>query len=131
MKTAITCVRTAAGWKLAAGPDIAADKQRRDANGMGSNWPDGILEVRFQMSNGVARTWSKEKAQTIVRQFNEAEARVAQKSAGAAEQRAKADAERKAQEEAAAKQHQESEAHQEAMKKKEEAKKEAKKLSGK
>jgi gamma-glutamylcysteine synthetase len=98
MRTATTLYRTAAGWTLAAGPDVPADKQRTNFNNIGDNWPKDVTEVQFQLGDSPAKRRTKERAQSITSSVKQAEARVAAKLANAE----KAAAELKAKEAAAA-----------------------------
>lgn len=86
MITATTLHRTKDGWKLAAGPEKRADKQRYEFNNIGANWPKDVLEIRYQPSNGPAKTRSQEKAKAIAAQTAGAEKKAAEKIALAATQ---------------------------------------------
>lgn len=96
MRTATTIHRTAAGWVLAAGPDVPADKQRASFNNIGDHWPKDVLEVRFQFADQPAKSRDKERATTIAAQIRNAEKKAAEKLENAAklDAAAKANAER-------------------------------------
>lgn len=84
MRTATTIHRTAAGWVLAAGPDVPADKQRANFNNIGDHWPKDVLEVRFQFGDQPFRTRDREQATTIAAQIRNAEKKAAEKLENAA-----------------------------------------------
>lgn len=79
MITATTLHRTKDGWKLAAGPDKRADKQRYEFNNIGANWPKDVIEIRYQPSHGPAKTRSQEKAEALAAQTVNAEKKAAEK----------------------------------------------------
>lgn len=79
MITATTLYRTKDGWKIAAGPDKRADRQRYDFNNIGTNWPKDVIEVRYQPSNGPAKSRSQEKAEAIANQTANADKKAAEK----------------------------------------------------
>jgi hypothetical protein len=81
MRTAITLHRKKDGWRLAAGPDERADKQRHAFNNIGANWPKDVEEVRFQFGDGKARTATESKAKNIAQQVKDADKRAAEKLA--------------------------------------------------
>lgn len=93
MKTATTCVRTDKGWELLHGPDVNADKQRKDFHRIGHKWPEGVLAVRFHMDGLKARTWDRSKAETVATRFkiaNQMADEQAKKAEQAANESAKA-----------------------------------------
>jgi len=96
MRTAITLGKNKDGWVLISGPEVPADKQRARYNDIGTKWPDGITEVRFQLNDGVAKVRTKAKADAIAHQTKNAEKRATDKLAIAA----KVEEERKKAEEA-------------------------------
>src|SRR4051794_29996366 len=65
MRTSITLARTGAGWLLLAGPDVPAEIQRRRFAEVAEEWPDGIIEIRYQPNDGRAKTLLRNKAETV------------------------------------------------------------------
>ncbi len=77
---------------------IPADKQRRDFNNLGGNFPKDVVEIHY--CEGPFKTRHKDKSANVAKQIADAEKRAADKLANSrkiqAEQEAKYDAERKA-----------------------------------
>lgn len=83
MRTAITLGKTRDGWKLISGPEVPADKQRANFNDVGAVWPDGLLELRFQLNDGPAKLRTRQKAEAVAYQTKNAEKRLVEKAAAA------------------------------------------------
>lgn len=79
MRTAVTIARTGKGWVLISGPDVSADKQRSAFDNLGREWPEGIIEVRFQQNDGVSKCRDQAKAESIAVNTSEADKKSAAK----------------------------------------------------
>lgn len=97
MRTATTIGRSKDGWKLISGPDVPADKQRAKYNDVAMSWPDGVLEVRFQLNDGPAKSRTREKSESVIANTKAFERRAEEKAElakqFAADQKKAADAE--------------------------------------
>ena len=96
MRTATTLHRTPAGWILAAGPDVSADKQRKAFANAGNSWPKDVLEIRMQLHDGRCKTRTADKAKAIAQRVRDAEKNAADKIAKAKKRDEEAEAEAKA-----------------------------------
>jgi hypothetical protein len=80
MRTAITLARLAESWVLVFGPDVPAERQRVHFRQVAQSWPDGIVEIWFQTSDGVASVQSLDKQRTLANQTRDAAQRADQKA---------------------------------------------------
>lgn len=75
MKTATTLHKTAKGWVLKSGPDVAYGKQKAEFQAAQQSWPKDVLCIQFQANTGPARLLDNVKAQRLRESLLASEAR--------------------------------------------------------